>query len=62
MGDSARITPPGTDPSAGGELGVATGNTLPRIDLGADGYQLLPPRSNRTRCDRRATRLNASHP
>ncbi|MDG3778580.1 hypothetical protein PX127_32200, partial [Pseudomonas aeruginosa] len=35
LGDSTGITPPGTDPSAGGELGVATGNTLPRIDLGA---------------------------
>ncbi|MFU6256376.1 hypothetical protein ACM79C_26560, partial [Pseudomonas aeruginosa] len=42
---------PGTDPSAGGELGVATGNTLPRIDLGADGYQLLPLKRNRKMCD-----------
>ncbi|MCZ7708324.1 hypothetical protein O8J44_33755, partial [Pseudomonas aeruginosa] len=42
------MTPPGTDPSAGGELGVATGNTLPRIDLGAvdelgDSTGITPP-------------------
>ncbi|MDU2875556.1 MAG: hypothetical protein E7B98_30230, partial [Pseudomonas aeruginosa] len=37
FGVAARITPPGPGLGAAGELGVATGNTLPRIDLGADG-------------------------
>ncbi|EZN40791.1 hypothetical protein AJ76_06331, partial [Pseudomonas aeruginosa BWH036] len=32
---AARITLPRNDLGADGKLGVSTGNTLPRIDLGA---------------------------
>ncbi|HHX6944462.1 TPA: hypothetical protein ACVGMY_004140, partial [Pseudomonas aeruginosa] len=34
-----------------GELGGAARTTLPRINLGADGYQLLPLKWNRKMCD-----------
>ncbi|HFT7987608.1 TPA: hypothetical protein ACGR70_006158, partial [Pseudomonas aeruginosa] len=42
---------PRIDLVADGERGVAARNTLPRINLGADGYQLLPLKRNRKMCD-----------
>ncbi|MEG7237304.1 hypothetical protein V2A27_17005, partial [Pseudomonas aeruginosa] len=51
LGGSTGITPLGTDFGAGDELGVSARNTLPRINLGADGYQLLPLKRNRKMCD-----------
>ncbi|HHW2566382.1 TPA: hypothetical protein ACUUE8_005903, partial [Pseudomonas aeruginosa] len=42
---------PGTGPGGAGKLGVAARNTLPRIDLGGAGYQLLPLKRNRKMCD-----------
>ncbi|HFK8426979.1 hypothetical protein V1973_32055, partial [Pseudomonas aeruginosa] len=42
---------PGTNLGTAGAFGVSARNTLPRIDLGADGYQLLPLKRNRKMCD-----------
>ncbi len=55
FGVAARITPPGPGLGAEGKLGVATGNTLPRIDLGAGGEAgaLQPQHSARNRPRRR---------
>ncbi|MUL56240.1 hypothetical protein FV194_32025, partial [Pseudomonas aeruginosa] len=48
-------TSPGTNLGTAGAFGVSARNTLPRIDLGADGYQPLP--LNRNRKDVRLNRV-----
>ncbi|HHF0822805.1 TPA: hypothetical protein ACPIGS_005641, partial [Pseudomonas aeruginosa] len=50
-GGSTGTTSPGTNLGTAGAFGVSARNTLPRIDLGADGYQLLPLKRNRKMCD-----------
>ncbi|EPJ8783880.1 hypothetical protein P6M10_002962, partial [Pseudomonas aeruginosa] len=51
LGGSTGTTSPGTNLGTAGAFGVSARNTLPRIDLGADGYQLLPLKRNRKMCD-----------
>lgn len=49
LGGSTGTTSPGTNlgTAGAGAFGVSARNTLPRIDLGAEGYQLLPLKRNR---------------